>query len=336
MNGTATATQSPPAVTAYKEWGYVSGRLSVLETQLLPRSFFEGMIRSRNFSDARSALAKTTYRTVFVTDEQVRDYSEALDSAEKTLQKDILDVSPPHVLASFFEMPRRYLVFRSLFLRAAARGASVSDLEATFESLTADLSELAALESHIAAMRSREAPQSADAVARSLYLDSAVCALQLALADSAPEEKVRRLLHDIAVLKSWSAVLRSRWNGTPADVIRRWFMVKEAYGEMVRVTAALAESNPAGGLAGCLSDGALRVLRALEADTIRRNVDAAAGETIRDQALELRMVTYGPERVLAYFAAIAVEQENLRLVLSSIVNGVEPRIVLERLRREYA
>lgn len=331
MNGTATATAS-----ANESWGYVSGRMSVLETQFLPRSFFEGMLRSRSLSDARSTLAKTTYRTVFAADEQVRGYHEALDSAAETLRKDILNVSPPHVLNSFFDVPRRYLVFRSLFLRAAARGASVSDLEAAVESLAANPSELSALESHIAALRSREAPQSADAVARSLYLDSAVCTLRLALAQSAPEEKVRRLLGDLAVLQGWSAVLRSRWNGTPAEVIRRWFMVPGAFGEMVRAASALAESNPVGGLSGHVSDTAFRALREAGADQIRRNVDAAAGEAVRGQVLDCRMVTYGPERVAAYFIAYMVEQENLRLALASVVNGMEPRIVMERLRKEYA
>ena len=336
MNGTTTVTGPAPSASVSEAWGYVSGRLSVLETLLLPRSFFEGMLRSRSLSDARSALAKTTYRTVFTTDEQVRGYYEALDHAAEFLRKDIFDDSPPHVLTSFFEIPQRYLAFRGLFLRAAARGASASDLEATFDALAASPFERGALEGHIATLRSRETPQSADAVARSLYLDSAVCTLRLALADSAPEEKVRRLLHDLAVLESWSAVMRSRWNGTSAEVIRRWFMIPESYAEMARAAAALAESNPVGGIAGFVSDNAFRALREAGTDQIRRNVDAAAGEAVRDQVFDCRMVTYGPERVLAYLTAFEVEQENLRLTLASIVNGVEPRIVMERLRREYA
>lgn len=328
--------ESAPGAADSGEWGYVSGRLSVLETMLLNRNFFEGMLKSRSLSDARSALAKTLYRAVFTTDEHVRDYYIVLENFSSFMLTDILKSSPAHMLKSFFEIPKRYLAFRNLFLRAAGRGASVSDIENTFDTLAVTAYERAALGEHIAMLRSREAPQSADSVSRSLYLDSAVCTLQLKLAESAPEEMVRRLLHDLAVLQCWSAVLRSRWNGTPAEVVRRWFVVPGEYAEVVRNAAALADTNPVGALAGKISESSLRVLREIGPEHIRRNVDSAAGDAVRDAVMEGRMITYGPERVLSYLVAFNVEQENLRLVLTSIVNGVEPRIVIERLRREYA
>jgi vacuolar-type H+-ATPase subunit C/Vma6 len=335
MSTTMTAGAPGSPVSSNEGWGYVSGRLSVLETLLLPRNFFEGMLKSRSLSDARSALGKTSYRTAFSGDEQVRGYDTTLDTAADSLRKELLAVSPPHVLTSYFEVPGRYLVFRHLFLRAAARGASVSDLETVFDTLAVNPFERSSLDSHIAALHGREAPQSADSVARSLFLDSAVSTLRLALARSAPEEKVRDLLGDMAVLQCWSAVLRSRWNGTSAEVIRRWFIVPESIAEMVRATATLSDSNLTGGLAGAISEGALRVLRDIGTDQIKRNIDAAAGEAIRSRVLECRMVTYGPERLAAFFVAWMTELENLRLTLASIVSGVEPPIVLERLRREY-
>lgn len=318
------------------EWGYVSGRLSVLETQLLNRNFFEGMLKSRSLSDARSTLAKTPYRLVFSTDDHVRDFNATLDQYADLLASDILKVSPPHGLKGFFEIPQRYLAFRTLFLRGAARGASVSELEGAFEALAENPSERAALEGHIAMLRNREAPQSADSVSRSIFLDSAVCTLQLELADAVEEDGVRTLLHDLAVLKCWSAVLRSRWNGTSADLVRRWFVVPERYAEMVRNIAGLAETNPIAPLSGQVGDSVLRILRDLGTEHIRRNVDSAAGDAVRDEVLENRMVPFGPERVASFLVAFTGEQENLRLVLASIVNGVEPRIVIERLRREYA
>ncbi len=318
------------------EWGYVSGRLSVLETQLLNRNFFEGMLKSRSLSDARSSLAKTPYRVVFSTDEQVRDYYATLDQYAESLASDILKVSPPHGLKAFFEIPQRYLAFRTLFLRGANRGASVSELECAFEALAETPSERAAIEGHIAMLRNREAPQSADSVARSIFLDSAVCTLRLELANAMEEDGVRRLLHDLAMLQCWSAVLRSRWNGTPVETVRRWFVVPERYAETVRNFAVLADSTPIAPLTGQVDDCVLRILRDLGVEHIRRNVDSAAGDAIRDAVLENRMVPFGPERVASYLVAFNVEQENLRLVLASIVNGVEPRIVIERLRREYA
>ena len=336
MSETAYTSNSAAGVGESADWGYISGRVSVLETMLLNRTFFESMLKNRGLSDARSALAKTPYRVMFTTDDHVRDYYTALESFSDTLLTDILKSSPAHVLKSFFESPKRYLAFRNLFLRAAARGASASDLENTFDSLAETPFERTALADHIAHLRSREAPQFTDSVSRSLFLDSVVCTLRLRLAEAAPEDSVRALLLELAVLQCWSSVLRSRWNGTSAETVRRWFVVPEAYAGMVSSAAALAETNPVSALTDRISDSSLRVLRDIGAEHIRRNVDAAVGEAVRERALEGRMVSYGPERVLSYLVAYNVEQENLRLTLASIVNGVEPRIVIERLRREYA
>ncbi len=317
-------------------WGYVCGRIAVLETQLLPRGFFEGMLKSRSVADARSALAKTAYRAVFTADDQVRNFSDVLDAWSDSVVNDLLAVSPPHMIVSFFEALRRYPVFRGLFVKAAGRGASPSDLETAFDAIAANPFERSVLENHCSMLRTKDSPQTADTVGRSLFLDSAVLTLRLAIAGSAPEEKVRGLLRDIAVLQCWSAVLRSRWNGTSADVIRKWFVLPDPYADMARNIAALADTNPVGGLSGFVSEGALRSLRETGNEQIRRNVDAAAGEAVRDQTLDLRSTVYGPERVLAFLVAYAVELENLRLALASSVHGIEPRIVLERLRREYA
>ncbi len=335
MSQTTTVSESAPDI-QNESWGYVCGRIAVLETQLLPRGFFEGMLKSRTVADARSALAKTAYRAVFATDEQVRGFSDVLDSWGDSVVNDLLAVSPKHMIITFFEALRRYPVFRGLFVKAAARGASPSDLEATFETIAANSFDRNVLADHYAILRAKDSPQTADGVARSLFLDSVILTLRLAVADSAPEEKIRNLLRDIALLQCWTVVLRTRWNGTPADVIRRWFIIPDPYGDMVRNTASLADTNPVGGLSGFVSEGVLRILRETGNEQISRDVDAAAREAVRDQALDLRYTVYGPERVLAFLVAHGVELENLRLALASIVHGVEPRIVMERLRREYA
>jgi hypothetical protein len=318
------------------EWGYISGRLSVLETLLLGRSFFEGLLKAHDLSEVRSALAKTPYRAVFTTDEAIRNYHAVLEKYSEAVISDIYNNSPSHVLKSFFDVLNRYPVFRGIFLRAVLRGASVSEIDTTFDTLAVTLEEQEALLRHRSMLRDREAPQHADAVARSLFLDSAVCTLRLALAGAAPEEQVSRLLHDIAVLQSWSAVLRSRWNGTSAEVIRRWFVLPDINGDLVKDAAALAESNPAGALSGRISEHTLLVVKENGHERIRRAIDAVTAEAIREEVLQCRMVAYGPEKVLGYEIAFQVEQENLRLALSTVVSGVDHRIVAERLRREYA
>jgi hypothetical protein len=318
------------------EWGYISGRLSVLETLLLGRSFFEGLLKVRDLSEVRSAFAKTTYRTIFSTDEAIRNYHAVLERYGEAVITDIFNNSPSHVLKTFFEISGRYPVFRRIFLRAAARGASANEIDISFESLAQTTEEQEALLIHRSMLRDREAPQNADSVARSLFLDSTVCSLKLALAGAAMEGMISRLLHDISILQSWSAILRSRWNGTSSDVIRRWFILNGVHGDLVKDAALQAESNPAGALTGRISDQALHIIKEFGNEQIRRKVDAVAGEAIREQVLQCRMVPYGPEKVLGFIIAFQIEQENLRLALSSVISGVDHLIAAERLRREYA
>ncbi|MDP2982017.1 MAG: hypothetical protein Q8O92_01635 [Candidatus Latescibacter sp.] len=336
MNATFAQPGSASKSVPRSEWGYISGRLSVLETLLLGRSFFEGLLKAHDLSEVRSALAKTPYRAVFTTDEAIRNYHAVLEKYSEAVISDIYSNSPPHVLKSFFDVLSRYPVFRGIFLRAVARGASLPEIDAAFDTLALTVEEQEALLRHRSMLRDREAPQLADAVARSLFLDSVVCTLRLSQAGSAAEELVSHLLRDIAVLQCWSAVLRSRWNGTSSEVIRRWFVLPDINGDLVKDTAAMAESNPAGALNGRVSEHALLIIKESGHERIRRNVDAVAGEAIREEALQCRMVSYGPEKVLGYVIAFHVEQENLRLALSTAVSGVDPRIVAERLRREYA
>lgn len=318
------------------EWGYISGRLSVLETLLLGRSFFEGLLKAHDLSEVRSALAKTPYRTVFSTDEAIRNYHAVLERYSEAVISDIFNNSPSHALKSFFEISSRYPVFRGIFLRAVARGASLSEIDDSFDTLALTVEEQEALLGHRSMLRDREAPQNAGSVARSLFLDSCFCTLRLAHACEAREELISRLLHDIAVLQIWSAVLRSRWNGTSSDVIQRWFVVNGAHGDLVKDTAVMAESNPAGALTGRISEHALHSVKEYGNEQIRRKVDTVTGESIREEVLQCRMVPYGPEKVLGYVIAFQIEQENLRLALSSVVSGVDHRIAAEGLRGEYA
>ncbi|MCE5249668.1 hypothetical protein LLG96_05555 [bacterium] len=336
MNEYMTQTGSSFRATPATDWSYVSGRISVLETALLNRNFFEGLLRSRSLSDVRSSLAKTQYRQLFTSDESIKDYASLLASYGKDLTDGIIHDSPPHVLVSFFDVLQRYIVFRTLFLRVSARGGSAAELESTFDTLTETHEEAEALALHKALLKSREAPQTTDAVGKSLFLDSAVCTLRLSLASQAPEQSISTLLGTMAVLQTWTAVLRSRWNGTPAEVIQKWFVVPDMYTAMIRDTALLSESNPAEALAGKVSDTVFRKLRAEGTEKLRQNIDACTQEVIRDEAIEYRGIPYGPEKVLVFLAAYAVEQENLRLALASLVNGIEPRAAMETLRREYA
>jgi len=77
-------------------------------------------------------------------------------------------------------------------------------------------------------------------------------------------------------------------------------------------------------------------LRSAGSENLRRDIDVYIGEAIRDDILMCRHITYGPEKVLAYLVGYTVEQENLRLALASVIEGIDSGVVAGRLRRDYA
>ena len=74
----------------------------------------------------------------------------------------------------------------------------------------------------------------------------------------------------------------------------------------------------------------------MASDVLKQNIDFAVNDAIRDDVYEFRKVPYGPEKALAFFIALDVELDNLRLSLAGVSNGIDPKSAIERFRREYA
>ncbi len=320
----------------YSKWCYISGRLSVMETRFLDRSFFESLAKCLSFGDVQSMLSKTVYRTYFTYDETVMNYSATLEQAFDDIMDGIFKDSPPHIMRLYFAASKRYVDFRNLFIRLCNQNAPATELENAFDVLVETDVERDAIASHRDMVKIREAPQNADPVARSLFLDSVLTTLKLRLASHIQEMMITTLLRDTAILESWAAILRSRWNGTDPEIVQKWFIVPDEYGNFVRNTVLSAGSNPALALAGVVSEMIASLFRGIDIDILKQNIDLLVRDAVHADVINCRMVTYGPEKVLAFYNALQIEIENLQLALASIVSSIESRIVIERFRREYA
>lgn len=318
-----------------RSWSYASGQVAALETRLLSRDFFEDLLSAQDASAARSALSRTDYRGAFLSDEAVTAYAESVTAFGEKLSSRILESCPPHIMSRFTELPKAYRLFRGSFLRMSSFGDKPEELIASFDFLVSNPGERKALSSHMALVWQRESPQSASQVAQSAFLDSCGATLMLTVASEAAESGVRTLLGDIAVLRTWSALLRSRWSGTEAEILAKWFILPAAYDGLAQKTAAAAGGDAVAAVAQFLSQDAAAALRAASPDRIREDVDAVAGEALRESVMAGRNVAFGPERVLAYLLALEVEQINLRIALASVISGIEAGRAKGRLRTEY-
>lgn len=323
-------------VSACNSWGFVSGKVSAQEAELLPRSFFEGILRCRDLNEARQALGKTVYRSLFASDETIRDFSEVLNTYADSHAAEIFSLSPPHPLSLAWGLLTRYRTFRTLFNQLAGQNNPVlADLERTFAILTGDETLQKAMKEHLNCLARRESPQTANAVERSLFLDSAACTVLDLLKTYAKEPLIATYLHDRALLSAWSAILRARWNGVPADSLKRWFIFGDDTTFAAEVCAS--EHNPAAVVRSRLkSPSASSVIDQTDSSVLRNDVDAIVAEAMRDTIWSCRQVSFGPEKVLSHLCAVEVEVINLQLSLSAVALGIDRKVVTARLRREYA
>lgn len=317
------------------DWSFISGKVAALESELLPRSFFEGILKCQSRADARSALGKSPYRVLFPDDKSLDASSAIIEAKGKEIKAEIFKLCPPHPLKNFFDIGDRFRTFRTLFNQAAKQNNPVvADLDALFPIFAVEPAFADDLAEHRSMLARKNPPQAATPMERSLYLDSAACSLMRIVADYVPEPLVRQFMRDRSLLAAWSGIFRTRWNGVQPDVIRSWFVYENSL-DLASSILAL-ESDPKAEISRRLSVRSSAVLESADAARIKSDIDSVAMDVLRDTVLACRMTPIGAERALSYLVAVEVELINLELCLSTIANGINRDVTLSRLRREYA
>lgn len=328
-------THNVSAVGDIAPWTFVCGRVSALESELLPRSFFETLLKCRDRGEVRSALGKSAYRILFPDDKSIDASSAILDARGKEIRAEIFKACPPHPLVNFFGIGDRFRTFRTLFNQACKQSnPPAAELENLFNLFQVEPEYSIGLREHRAMLSRPNPPQAATPLERSLYLDSAATSLMSAVAASTPEPLSRQYMHDRALLSAWSGIFRSRWNGVPAETIRRWFVFENSHD---LATAVLAmENDPRAVIGARLSTRPATAMESVDVARIKADIDSVSSDVLRDSVLECRLTPFGADKVVAYLVAINVELVNLELCLSAVANDIDRETTLSRLRREYA
>ncbi|MCC8190968.1 MAG: hypothetical protein LIP77_10115 [Planctomycetes bacterium] len=330
-----TETLSYTVETRPSAWSFVSGKIAALEAELLPRSFFETLLKSSSRAEARSALGKSGYRVLFPDDRSLDASSAILDARFKEVRAEIFKLCPPHPLENFFGIGDRFRTFRTLFNQLSRQpNPPVGELDALFPLFAVEDAFADGLREHRDMLFRKSPPQAATPMERSLYLDSAACTLMGVVARFVPETLVREYMRDRSLLTAWAGIFRLLWNGVPADMIRTWYVYDNSLDLAASMVAS--EHEPKAEISRRLTSRSSTVLDGIDLGCIRADIDSAASDVLRETVLACRMVPFGAERVLSYLVAIEVELVNLELCLSTIANGMDRDVTLSRLRREYA
>ncbi len=316
-------------------WTFVSGKIAALEAELLPRSFFEAILKAPNRTEARMALGKSVYRVLFPDDKALDTASAILEQKARESRAEIFKLCPLHPLENFFGIGSRFRTFRTLFNQASKQNnPNPADLDALFPVFAVEAEYAGAFREHRDMLLRKSPPQQATPLERSLYLDSAACSLMKGVADHIPEPMVKEYMEDRALLTAWSGIFRLRWNGVPAETIRNWYV----FNNSLDLAASILqhEHDPKSVIANRLSVRSSRALEGVDMNRIKADIDSAASDVLRDTVLQCRLKPFGAERAMSYLVANEAEMVNLDMCLSAVANNIDREVTLSRLRREYA
>lgn len=316
-------------------WSFVSGKIAALESELLPRAFFEAIIKSPTRSDARAALGKSPYRVLFPDDKSLDNISAILDQKARETRAEIFALCPPHPIENFFGIPTRFRTFRTLFNQASKQtNPQAADLDKLYPIFTVEEAYADGLREHRDMILRKNPPQAATPLERSLYLDSAACSLMRIVAGYVPEKLVKEYMMDKSLLTAWSGLFRQRWSGVAPEMIKSWFVYDNSLDLASSVLAQ--EQEPKAEIGKRLTFRSSNVLDGIDLNRIKLDIDAVSDEVLRETVMQCRLVPFGAERVLSYLVANESEMVNLELALSCIANRIDRDVTISRLRRDYA
>jgi len=320
------------------DWCYVSGRVAVLEGQLLREDFFQRLVSHESLEDVLLQLSETRYKDIFTRIALLEDAEELLSTFWEWSLNDVLDSCPHPCVVNVFRLSAdvsNYKVYlkKRLFgldLRRSAGGtAGQSDFEDlwagrgdTFPDPLADATlRLQSLEA-----RKQASMRTVDWLMDAAYLNSLVhCAGEF---DSV---FAHGLAEEILKLRCVEAIFRAILAGEDAGEIRGLFL----WGELDRRELHLLLDTGLGQweelLRAEMAPGAsAELLDAVAAPDPVRLVQAL-NRRFMLKAREAVAYTFGPERPFGYLFGLRAEVRNLKVAVSGMVEGIRR----ERIQRRF-
>ncbi len=320
----------------------LSAMLRARETRLLNGERAARMLEAASFEDAVKLLTDCGYGEL--TRRDAAGLEELLSSRREALFREMENLAPEKGVVELFRV--KYdthnakallkaeamgLDPKRLFSRCgrvppeklleAYREERYSELPETFGKALAEARDLLARSAN---------PQQAD-----FLLDRACFREMLEIAaplGNAFRTGYVRLLIDCANLK---AAVRTLRMGKDPDFLREALIPGGSVG-MDRVLAAgegeaicaLYQSGPLAKASACAAEA----LQGAPVTPLERACDNAVNTWLRSA----KLVSYGPEALAAYLAAVEGEITGLRMILTGKLSGVAPETIRERLRDLYA
>jgi len=325
-----------PRIDNHLDWGFVCGRISVLEGRLLPRDFFHALVAMTHHDDILQHLQDSFLREYLVPGSPWEDFSALADRCFYDLAVSLRRESPSPAPANLFLCRGDYLNLKNalaglrdfpflpgeipLETMQAIAGGNFADLPPVFrETVSADGLEANGI-----------VPAVSDMVVDGAYLRHL-----LFVAGETDSPFIRACIRDRVLVLTVSVLWRTLRQGRLLKPYRRYFLPLGEHSPIV--DDMIDVNNP---------DGWPAVIGAEVGDILNEALQWPYNEQVSrfellgaNHCIQLaahgRLQTAGPERVFTFLTGLHSEIQDLKLVVSGRLNRIEPTILKERLREVY-
>ena len=318
------------------KWGFVSGRISVLEARFLPREFYLGIIAQERPEEIIPHLQETFLREYLTPGAVWDDFSALADRCFHDMALSIRADCPSPVVADMFLLPGDYLN-----LKEALSGKTDFPFQGgtfSLEKLTAiahgEYGEIPGSVTEGWGWFSGEALDAGLGI-MDIVLDGAYLRHLLALAAAAKSEMISTYVNDRVATHVTALFWRALNQGLSPKPYQQHLL---PLGEFTSMTVELAGLNNVEAwppvVGGAVGDALFQSLE-FERDEQVYMFDMKATNHLTRLAGDGKLQTAAPERVFAFLAGLRVEMENLKLVVSGKLNRIDPDVLKERLKDCY-
>ncbi len=325
-----------PKIDNHYEWGFVCGRISVLEGRLLSRDFFLSLVGQQHMDDLLQHLQDTFLREYLVPGAPWEDFSRIVDQCFYDLAASIRDESPSPVPADLFLSQGDYLNLKNALsgIKEFPFLPGQVSLEKIQAIANGDLADLPPVFRELAPGPGGETgefdPPVSDIVVDGAYLRH-LLGLAAVLKSPLITRTVTVRVHGYAVSVLWRALRQGR----SLKSYLQYFLPLGELNPMLNEVASTGspEAWPpiVGGEIGDLMAAALGVPTDEQVSYFEQQV----ANHILGLAADGRLQTAGPERVYAFLSGLQSEMQNLKLVVSGKLNRIDTAVLRQRLREVY-
>lgn len=324
-----------PFIKNRPDWGFVCGRISALETKLLPREFFTLVIEMHHTEDVYQHLQGTLIEDYLDPGVPWDDFSAIADECFYDLATSVRAECPSPVPVDLFLIRNDYLNIKSAlsgidsrFLPGTVReqviGAVLdgdyADLPAPFrDRITGagiDLGEL-------------------DESMSDMFVDGAYLRHLLMLADEIDSPLIRACVQESVLGHAVSSLWRVQRQGRDLKQVVDLFLPLGEENPLIMDLAGAPDPAMWPELVGGeIGDVLARALQMPYDDQIS-TFELKVTNFVLHLSAFARLETSGPERVFAFLMALEAEIQNLKLVVTGKINRINEDILGPRLRYVY-